>query len=333
MSTKIEWTNETWNVVTGCSPVSPACDNCYAKSMARRLKGMGSEWYRNGFFPTPHQELLGKPKHWRKPRMVFTCSMGDLFHSRIPFSFIAAVFVVMINNPTHTFQVLTKRPGRMRSFFEWLFDGQNHLGEASRLTVSKVYDYGLGVTEELRQTMIHIKDGKWWPRNIWGGVTVETQDQIERVRELQQCPFNVRFLSLEPLLGPIELSVPEIGEPPTWPPEYHLPNAKEWDDWKFWQHRDNGIHWVIVGGESGQNARPMNQDWARSIRDQCAAQNIPFFFKQWGEWYPQFTAVGDHPRRHQWPDKSWMERVGKKAAGSLLDGVEHKAFPTGSERP
>ena len=321
MSTKIGWTDETLNVVTGCTPVldSPACDNCYAVPMARRLKAMGQKAYQRGFTPTPHPELLRRPEHWRKPRRVFVCSMGDLFHEHISFEFIASTFVMMINNPKHIFQVLTKRLHRMRAFFDWLFEDWNRLMEASKIIVPDIAPHGIGVTEELRQTALHI-EGKtsrpsWYPRNIWGGTTVETQDQIGRVLELQRCPLNVRFLSLEPLLGPIELTVPEVGTVPSDPPEYHLPNAKEWDDWKFWQHRDNGIHWVIVGGESGQRARPMDLKWARALRDQCQKSEIPFFFKQWGN----FNADG--------------EKVGRKKAGDLLDGVEYKAFPKGDERP
>lgn len=351
MSTKIEWTDETLNVVTGCSPVqdSPACDNCYAHPMAKRLKAMGQKAYKRGFTPTPHPELLRRPEHWRDPRKVFICSMGDLFHEHIPFEFIASVFVMMINNKRHTFQVLTKRPHRMRAFFKWLFEDWRRIMDASKIIVPDIAPRGLGVTEELRQTALHL-DGKgdfctrpaWYPRNIWGGTTVETQRQIGRVLELQQCPFNVRFLSLEPLLGPIELTLPEVGEAPKWPPEYHLPNAKEWDDWKFWNHRDNGIHWVIAGGESGPRARPTHPKWLRDVRDVCEKTNTPFFFKQWGMWHPEMPddylenpvkAIGVKTGAPPNEVGEEMYRVGRKRAGSLLDGVEHKAFPTGSERP
>lgn len=209
----IEWTEVTWNPVTGCTKVSAACVNCYAERMARRLQAMGSPGYRNGFRVTLHYDRLDLPRRWQKPRMVFVTSMGDLFHAQVPFAFIARVFATMRECNRHVFQVLTKRPQKLKAFADTLPN---------------------------------------LPENVWLGVTVEDSRYIDRVRILQQIPAAVRFICCEPLLGPIDA----------------LPLA--------------GIHWVIVGGESGPNARPMSAAWVRSLRRQCADKGVAFFFKQWG---------------------------------------------------
>jgi len=214
MATKssIEWTNTTWNPVTGCSKVSPGCQHCYAERMAIRLQAMGQVRYQNGFRVTLHADLLEEPFKWRKPRVIFVNSMSDLFHEEIPFAFIQQVFDTMARCPQHIFQILTKRSQRLR---------------------------------ELSSSLL-------WPENVWMGVSVEQTDMLDRVYDLQHVPASVRFLSCEPLLE----SLP------------HLPLE--------------GIHWVIVGGESGPGARPMQSGWVESILRQCEVQNIPFFFKQWG---------------------------------------------------
>ena len=209
---KIEWTEATWNPVTGCTKVSPGCKNCYAERMSKRLKAMGVSQYRNGFALTLQDDVVELPLRWKKPRIIFVNSMSDLFQEGIPLKFIQRVFTVMQESPQHQFQVLTKRP-----------------------------ELALAYAEDLP-----------WPSNVWLGTSVENQDYVDRVRTLQRIPAKTRFLSVEPLLGPIA----------------RLPLAK--------------IHWVIVGGESGPGARPMKEEWVLKIRDRCLRQGVPFFFKQWG---------------------------------------------------
>ena len=211
-SSSIEWTESTWNPVTGCTKVSPGCAHCYAERMAKRLKAMGQPNYANGFAVTLHEHALELPLRWRKPQTIFVNSMSDLFHEKVPTDFIARVFDVMCRADWHRFQILTKRSARLREL-------------ASCLE---------------------------WPAHIWMGVTIETQDYLYRADDLRQTPAAVRFLSLEPLLGPLT--------------RFDL----------------DGIDWVIVGGESGPKARPMRESWVTDVRDQCLAAGVPFFFKQWG---------------------------------------------------
>lgn len=208
----IEWTESTWNPVTGCTKISQGCKNCYAERMAKRLHAMGSERYRNKFAVTLHPDLVEMPKRWRAPRLVFVNSMSDLFHPEIPEDYISRVFRTMVECPQHTFQVLTKRSDRLA---------------------------------ELAPVLP-------WAKNIWIGASVENRRVIRRVAELVSVPAAVRFLSCEPLIGALD----------------NLPLK--------------GIHWVIVGGESGPRARPMQAEWALSILRQCRAAGVPFFFKQWG---------------------------------------------------
>ena len=208
----IEWTETTWNPVTGCTKVSPGCKHCYAERMSRRLKAMGQPKYANGFELTVHPECLDQPLEWKKPRMIFVNSMSDLFHKDVPLSFIQNVFRVMRQASQHTFQVLTKRSRRL-------------------LELNPRLD---------------------WPDNVWMGVSVENQDYKFRIDHLRKTSAHVKFLSLEPLLGSL--------------PDLDLHN----------------IDWVIVGGESGPGARRMDEAWVIDIRDQCQANEVPFFFKQWG---------------------------------------------------
>lgn len=234
--TKIEWTDVTWNPVTGCDKVSQGCKNCYAEVMHRRLRGMFPEKYSKPFLGNieVHADELMKPTTWKKPHMVFVNSMSDLFHYKVPFSFIYQVFAVMDVCRQHTFQILTKRPDRMLEFMNAYceYPGTN------------------------RQPL----------PNVWLGVSCEDQKQADlRIPLLLQAPAAIRFLSCEPLLAPIDL-------------DNHLPIME--------RSAGNDLHWVIAGGESGHHARPMHPDWVRSIRDQCHAANVPFFFKQWGEWLP-----------------------------------------------
>ena len=211
-NSRIEWTECTWNPVTGCSKISTGCKHCYAERMALRLQAMGQPNYRNGFHVTIHQHMLDLPLRWRYPKKIFVNSMGDIFHKLVPYEFVAESFGVMTKAAQHQFQLLTKRSLRL-----WQL--------ASDLP---------------------------WPENIWVGVTVETADYLERIDHLRQTGAAVKFVSFEPLLGPI--------------PDINL----------------EGINWVIAGGESGPGARPIKADWVRNIREQCVEQNVPFFFKQWG---------------------------------------------------
>jgi protein gp37 len=245
-ATTIEWTEETWNPVTGCSKVSTGCTNCYAESMARRLKAMGAPGYDNGFELTLLPERLEQPLRKKKPTRFFVNSMSDLFHEDVPDAFIDQVFDIMRRTPQHTYQILTKRAYRLPEYF-----GTNAL-----------------------------------PANVWLGVTVEDRmSGIPRIDHLRQVNATIRFLSVEPLLqdlGKVDLT---------------------------------GIHWVIVGGESGPNARPMNQEWVLPIKEQCEKSGSAFFLKQWGTW--------------------GMDKVkrNKKANGRMLLGRTWTEYPNLSSNP
>jgi protein gp37 len=208
----IEWTEATWNPITGCTKVSPGCKNCYAERMALRLKAMGHSNYANGFKLTMHEQMLELPLTWKKPQVIFVNSMSDLFHESVPFEFIDRVFGVMRQAFWHRFQILTKRSVRL-----------------------------LELDPKIK-----------WPANVWMGVSVENQSFTSRIEHLRKAGAHIKFLSLEPLLGP--LSNLDL----------------------------RGIDWVIVGGESGPGARPMREEWVIDVRDQCLEADTPFFFKQWG---------------------------------------------------
>ena len=213
----IEWTDATWNPITGCTKVSPGCKHCYAERLAKRLQAMGNPRYRNGFAVTLHPDQLDLPLRWKGPRRIFVNSMSDLYHERVPEQFIRRTFDIMVEARQHIFQILTKRSARLAEL-------------APRLP---------------------------WPPHIWQGVSVESARYIGRIAHLRQVPAAVRFLSVEPLLGPIP----------------HLPL--------------DGIHWVIVGGESGPQHRLIDPAWVLEIREQCLAARVPFFFKQWGGLTPK----------------------------------------------
>jgi len=229
---EIEWTDATWNPVRGCTKVSAGCKHCYAETFSERFRGVPGHPFEHGFELRLVPEMLDRPRTWTRPRRIFVNSMADLFHEGVPEPYVRRVFDVMVECPQHTFQVLTKRSRRLAEL-------------ASRLP---------------------------WPKNVWVGVSVEDNRVASRIDDLRRVPASIRFLSLEPLLGPIE------------PLELR------------------GIHWVIVGGESGNSPRPMEPDWVRAIRDECTASDVPFFFKQWGG------------RK-------------RKAAGRLLDGEYHDGIP------
>jgi len=219
---KIEWTDKTWNPITGCTPCSPGCMHCYAKTMAHRLQAMGQEKYRNGFDIKFHEASLKEPYFWKTPKKVFVCSMSDLFHEAIEFEVIDRVMKTVVDCQQHTFQMLTKRPKRMKEYFH------------SR------HDKDFEIYRDLE--------------NLWIGTTVENHDSKGRIEILRSINLGYRFISFEPLLNDVgELDFGGV----------HC-----------------GMHWIIVGGETGVGARPMNPDWARSIRDQCREWNIPFFFKK-----------------------------------------------------
>lgn len=242
--TKIEWTEMTWNPVTGCYKISQGCKNCYAERMAKRLKAMGTERYKNEFLPTLHWDLVDQPKKWKAPRTVFVNSMSDLFQDDVPLAFIQAVFQTMVETPQHTYQVLTKR------------------------------------SERLRELASHLP----WPANVWMGVSVEDERVMHRVADLQATPAAIKFLSCEPLIGPL--------------PGLDLRN----------------IDWVIVGGESGPGSRPMNAEWVHDIHDACDDQDVAFFFKQWGGVRKDLTGRLLHGRTYDQMPRSRTEQFSQAAA-------------------
>ena len=213
-TTKIEWTDKTWNPVTGCTKLSQGCKNCYAEIMANRLKAMGMKKYINGFSVTLHDDMIDEPVKWKKAHTIFVCSMSDIFHVDVPFEFIDKIMDTIKKTKYHRFQLLTKRAERMNEYFKM----------------------------------------RTLPENLWVGVTVETKAELYRIDYLRELRTSVRFISCEPLLT--DLGIIDLTD----------------------------IDWLIVGGESGNRARPMNPEWVRSLKDQSESQNVAFFFKQWGTW-------------------------------------------------
>ena len=333
-TTHIEWTDATWNPVTGCTRVSPGCVNCYIDwAPPFRVEGRhftdrdGNRSHAIGATTGVrlHPDRLDWPlrkRSWRGKR-VFVCSLADLFHDDVPDEYIARVFAVMALTPEVTYQVLTKRPARMRALL------------ASGTFAGMVWR--------------DVDDPSWPLPNVWMGVTVEDQERADqRIPILLDTPAAVRWLSCEPLLGPVDLDATGMGVTGTSGPE----------------SRPSAVDWVVAGGESGPNARPMHPSWARSLRDQCATAGVPFLFKQWGEWAPDewidedgCRHVGRKPEARDskslvmhpagmtalTPDNPFdpwehghpcwhtvMRRVGKKRAGRLLDGVQHDGYPGGA---
>lgn len=343
-ASKIEWTRgddgaagATWNPVTGCVEVSEGCDLCYARVFAERWRGVPGHPFEQGFDVRLWPDRLGLPLTWRKPKRVFVNSMSDLWHDEVPDDFVAAVWATMYWTsplgrsghwkPRHTYQLLTKRPGRMRSWVQRWSDREQRaawIASAARKGWCNWED------EEAASDMPAILP------NVWLGVSVESQRWAQvRLPQLAQTPAVVRFVSCEPLLGELDL--------------------RPW--------LDSGLQWVIGGGESGAKARPMSPGWARSLRDQCTVADVPFFFKQWGHFAPigpVFDAAGDElydendlalttssgcavnpdgSRPVEWtarglvttgrfePGAWWMARVGKGQAGNELDGRTWNAFP------
>jgi len=371
MKSKIEWTQETWNPVRGCSRISPGCERCYAERMAARFSGYttravsGEDLTQvsvpdkfHGFAERtkagPHwtgrveliPEKLTEPLHWRKPRRVFVNSMSDLFHEALPDEAIDEVFAVMALCPQHTFQVLTKRAKRMREWFA--AKTENNPPDRPRR-----YDFRGAVVSAFAKMQLvklgFIPDKEWipeandwvdrfpwldlsgpcmlWPLpNVHLGVSVESQKYAdERIPELLATPAAVRWVSAEPLLS--ELDFGSIRA-------YEGKYFRLFDSLREIETPDIGVrpalNWVVVGGESGPGARPMHPDWVRSIRDQCQAADVPFFFKQWGEFVPR----GQEPtqalatrRVLRFQEGQEFAKVGKKAAGAMLDGREWREYP------
>lgn len=304
--TNIEYATKVWNPVTGCTPISAGCDNCWAQAYLKRFKQ-----------PTGivlHPNRLEEPLKWRKPQTVFVVSQGDLFHDDVPFEFIAEIWDTIFNcqsdissNPTHTFLVLTKRPKRMSEFARWMNDSQH-----------RKTDYP----------------------NLWLGISVEDQSQEHRIETLLQIPASHYWLSYEPALGPLDVSPFVRGRVSRGAPDF----VGDGPDDVGTHCCLPGLDWIVCGGESGSGARPMHPDWARKVRDDMAAAGMldKFMFKQWGEWFPigsdTTSRAGDRMLDYQGHydrerdefnlgDCKTIRRVGKKKAGRLLDGVVHDGRP------
>jgi len=351
VTTGIEWTDETWNPTTGCDRVSPGCDNCYALGMAKRLQAMGQADYQtdgdpktsgSGFGIAMQPHRLDAPLRWKKPRKVFVNSMSDLFHDGVTWAHIAQVFAVMAATPQHTFQILTKRHGRMRSLVSSIRFDVDVIDHAQRLSVAR----GIKVVV---------------PRplpNVWLGVSVEDQKWANtRIPALLDTPAAVRFLSCEPLLGPVDLT--RIAWSKGGGTHLDVVNGRHGEP-GIWQAAAKRVDWVIVGGESGPKARPMHPHWARTLRNQCETAGVPFLFKQWGEWQngshdPRTQRGTDHVivmdgRHEPWSSlhcdgrstelgraryirepgterATIISRVGKHAAGRELDGRTWDQYP------
>jgi len=320
--TGIEWCDSTWNVVIGCDKVSPGCTNCYAIRTAHRMQANPNPKVREPYAGTESggewtgrvnlvEGRLGLPLSWQRPRKIFVNAQSDLFHDGVPDEYIARVWAVMALADRHTFQVLTKRPGRMRSLL------------SSEDFEAAVFDACEGEFQGYFGLPLP---------NVWLGVSAEVQRWADvRVPALLGTPAAVRFISAEPLLGAIDLLGDEENPGPAiMRTGWHNPGGP-WGPDEYGYDDQVGIDWVIVGGESGPGARPMEPDWARSLRDQCQQAGIAYLFKQWGEHAPRCTlALCGTPctcdgRNHSHPTE--MRRVGKKAAGRELDGRTWDEFP------
>lgn len=358
--TKIEWTDATWNPITGCAVVSPGCTNCYAMKLAgTRLKNhesrkgltkdtkAGPVWTGEVRF---NRKWLDQPLRWTTPRMIFVCAHGDLFAEGVDQVWIDHVFAVMALAPQHTFQVLTKRPERMREYMLGMPSRRSFIaGYGALVRGGNLPDHYETAYEAIAKPL----------PNVWLGVSVEDQKRAaERIPVLLDTPAAIRWISAEPLLGPVNLRRIRIA------PDHHtMIDAMDGYAVADRPGRERAmLDWVVAGGESGPGARPMHPDWARSLRDQCAAAGVPFLFKQWGEWAEACPDMCDDGGKHIEVDPDsyegeaiyddatdrliaadgrlftpetlppdtparLIERLGKKAAGRLLDGVEHNGFP------
>lgn len=286
--TAIEWTDATWNPIVGCSRVSPGCDHCYAipvvhrgmsehhRGLTVRPEGQPTDW--NGEIHRAPDSIFRKPLTWTRPRRIFVNSLSDLFHPAVSIDLIEEVLAVIACSPQHTFQLLTKRPQRMAEVMGYRMRGQMVAGAALQMG--------------LRRSLPDVSMDDFWPlRNLWLGVSIESNRYAFRADYLRETPAAVRWVSAEPLLGPLD--------------ELAL----------------TGLDWIVAGGESGPGARPMQMQWVRQLRDACAATATPFLFKQWGDWAPDYDAATGA----QTPES--MTRVGKKAAGRELDGRTWDEYP------
>jgi len=355
--TKIEWAEKTWNPITGCTKISEGCQHCYAERMSKRLAGRCGYDKNDPFTVTFHPDNLDEPLRWRKPSRIFVCSMGDLFHEEVPFELIEEVFIAMDECAWHTFMVLTKRPQRMLQFSEW------YLGRCSDESVGIQY-----------HTL---------PANIQIGITAENQQRAdERIPILLQTPAAKRFVSIEPMLGPVNISrwlriswqcsgcggyfngpyrniCPDCGREGWWSGSHPFNGRNTPRGPISPSQSGQGLDFAICGGETGPGARPMHPDWVRSLRDQCYAAGIPFFFKGWGDWThegfdPYYGYGADSGKWDDYiclngkqgkcklndADGTWINytgnpdntavlvrKVGKKNAGRLLDGQEWNQIP------
>lgn len=334
---KIEWTERTWSPMTGCTKVSEGCRNCYAE---REVETRWSKNPKSVFFGRKfsdvrcHPDQLEKPLSWRKSQIVFVCPRADLFHESVPFEFIDQIFAVMALANQHTFQVLTKRPKRMLEWFSRTeFEDHNNGMREEIARWKGVIESGReGVLEPAWEgTILSAKSIPWPLPSIWLGVTVENQQAAdERIPLLLQCPAAVRWISVEPMVGAIDLRTIDIdGHRQIFP----LSGTTDCED-------SNGnpvsdiprIDWVVCGGESGKNARPMHPDWARSLRDQCTAADVPFMFKQWGEFgFEPYPLNGMKPYESVTLGEHILFKCGKTRSSRLLDGVLHDEYPIGNQ--
>lgn len=357
--TGIEWTDATWNPIVGCSIVSPGCTNCYAMKMAARIEAMQdsavragkvvqaehyagtTKWVNGnavwtGQLALASDRVLTQPLRWKRPRRIFVNSMGDLFHEGVPDEWISSVFAVMAQCPQHTFQVLTKRSSNM-----------------CRVVGDPAFANDVFATLRIIDNPDQ-RPFEWPLQNVWLGVSAEDQTRADqRIPDLLATPAAVRFVSAEPLLGAIDFR-------PCWLREMTIcgdcPSADDGADIEC-KSDDPRLDWVIVGGESGPGARPMHPDWARSLRDRCAAARVPFFFKQWGEWTPgecvpaDVTGIVESATLEDFQTGRWhfareridmdgghaddepdVWRVGKRRAGRMLDGCTHDGMPAVAQR-
>ncbi|WP_337846781.1 phage Gp37/Gp68 family protein [Sphingomonas sp.] len=364
-NTKIEWTNATVNAVNGCSVISPGCKHCYAMKQAHRFlvrQGLthktagGMVWTGEVRFS---ESALLQPLRWKRPRKIFWNAHGDLFHENVPDEWIDRVFAVCALTPQHQHQILTKRSARMRAYCS----DPRTPERIARVILDLGADWGVSGAQALaplgnRATEADPSFVIWPLSNVWLGVSVEDQQRADdRIPDLLATPAAVRFLSCEPLLGPVDLASPyTLG---LWNEKANergiLGDARMDPSTGLWDVSGEdllpGLDWVIVGGESGPGARPMHPDWARWLRDQCAAAGVPFFFKQWGDWESSLDRDRDDPDwradytndyvdhgKSKWLNLAGgcgfhgerfhvMRWVGKRVAGRLLDGIQHNGMP------
>jgi protein gp37 len=356
-TTTIEWATHTWNPVTGCSPISEGCENCYAKRMAQRLRGRCGYPEDEPFRVTLHRDRLEEPLKLRKPSRIFVCSMGDLFHPAVPDKWIDRIFAIMALTPQHIYQMLTKRPGRMRQYLDRLqirsadYGGIRGASAYGVYRAAEAYDSNLGdsrfagmlVTAFLSNREAIDRPG--WPLpNVWLGVTVENNNNLWRIEELLQIPAAVRFVCCEPMLGPVDLRLGQhwlISVGGGYGKFHFLGHEHEAEEMRAHKARWEGavakkrwlpgIDWVICGGETGPGARPMHPDWVRLLRDQCQVAGVPFLFKQWGE-YREACAPDDPIWNGQAPKLRHEHgmhfiKLGAKKTGRILDGEIWDEYP------